>query len=125
MSLYNMMFGINKAAPMVLAVLGLKPDDFPRFRDAMFMEESIVVRTRAGGGNREEYQGDLDGLSQHPLWLKDEDDDFDSTYCDIHFSYPPGLLEELKKEAPDAIETETFRERFDKVLEKLKDGPKS
>ena len=52
MSLYNMLFGVNSAAPVLLATLGLTESDVPRFRDCHLNGEQIVIYTRTGGGNR-------------------------------------------------------------------------
>lgn len=58
MSLYNALFGVNDTAPILLAVLGLKPDAVGRFRDAYIEGEHIVIHTRNGGGNRECWHRD-------------------------------------------------------------------
>jgi hypothetical protein len=36
-------------------------------------------------------------LPKHPLYLRDEDDDFDSTYATIYFRFPEEFAEDLKK----------------------------
>ena len=36
-------------------------------------------------------------LPAHPLYKRDEDDEFDSTYCTIYFDFPKEFSEELKK----------------------------
>jgi hypothetical protein len=51
--MYNMLFGSNKAAPVLLAVLGITADRVPRYRDCFIDGENIVIHTRTGGGNRE------------------------------------------------------------------------
>lgn len=95
MSMYNMIFGRNPAAEALLAMLHLTPSEVGRFRDCYPNEDGskIIVYTRNGGGNREEHQPVLDALSKHPNWIRDYDDDFDSTYASIEFSVP----EEFKK----------------------------
>lgn len=52
MSLYNMLFGVNPASGVILATLGLKPDEVGRFRDCFISDGQIAVYTRNGGGNR-------------------------------------------------------------------------
>lgn len=49
MSFYNMLFGVNSAAPVLLATLGLTLNDVPRFRDCYIDGEHIVIHTRTGG----------------------------------------------------------------------------
>ena len=36
-------------------------------------------------------------LRQHPLYITDRDDDFDSTYATIYFKFPPEFAEDLRK----------------------------
>lgn len=46
MSLYNMMFGSNPAADVILATLGLTKADTGRFRDCFIADGEIAVYTR-------------------------------------------------------------------------------
>lgn len=97
MSLYNMLFGMNKAAPLLLQMAGLKYEEIARFRDCMVEDGLIVVYTRTGGGNRECFADDGDcsqcyhtfneRLASKPNYVKDYDDDFDSTYA--YFVFKP------------------------------------
>ena len=123
MSLYSMMFGKSHNSAFLLASLGLEESDFYRFRDCHLTEEKeIAVYTRGGGGNREcscdwdepsERTIDFGGnwhspscsiimqnkIREHALYLRDEDDDFDSTYSTFYFSIPDGLtLDKLNAE---------------------------
>lgn len=88
MSLYNMLFGKNPDATTILAALNLTEGMIERFRDVWIQEDTnrIVIYTRTGGGNREYYFNET--LTQHPLYLYDEDDDFDSTYAYYYFAMP-------------------------------------
>jgi hypothetical protein len=71
---------------------------FPRFRSARIdlveyysYEEgnlALIVTTRAGGGNREEYQSSIDEISRHQMCFAAEDDPTDQTYCDFYFYIP-------------------------------------
>lgn len=108
MSLYNMLFGSNPAAPALIASLGLTPNDFVRLRDAYISDGKIAVYTRMGGGNYEcwcedEAEGNKcmgcrlrAGPEQHPLYLHGEDDDFDCTYRTLYFSFPEEYKRELE-----------------------------
>ncbi len=63
MSLYNMLFGNHPAATVILATVGLKPEDTGRFRDCWVEKDSrgayrIAVYTRNGGGNRDCWHED-------------------------------------------------------------------
>jgi hypothetical protein len=97
MSMYNMMFGQNPASSAILATLGLTQGDVGRFRDCFIANGEIAVYTRNGGGNREDYQEVFDTLSKHPCYLRDEDDDYDSTYATIYFKFPEEFAEELRR----------------------------
>ena len=119
MSLYNMIFGMNQHADFILATLGLTRGDVGRFRDAYVSEGNIAVYTRNGGGNRYDYQGTLDALAAHPQYIRDEDDDFDCTYCTIYFSFPDQWKDELS-----ALESGTFNpsERWYEKIDGIKNG---
>ena len=138
MSLYNMMFGNSPLAGITLNALNLTPNDVPRFRDAYFEadEDRLVIYTRTGGGNRE-YYGEPDGyygnedyegpfnsdLEAHPNYLRDEDDDFDSTYAYFYFSIPESfapIFETFKSLGAGQDLNPT--EKFAKMIEDLESG---
>lgn len=85
MSLFNQACGYSPMVRLALAMMDKEPNDFPRFRDAYInIEEDdprLVVMTRTGGGNREGYQTENEAIRQLPGFIKDEDDDFDSTFA--------------------------------------------
>jgi hypothetical protein len=119
MSLYNMVFGQNPSSNQLLEVLGLTEGDFGRFRDVYVADGCIVVHTRCGGGNREDYQWVFDAAQEHPWYSHDADNDFDCTYADIHFRVPDdkmatfvGLLN--RGHNPD----EQWKELFDLIGKK-------
>ena len=88
MSLYNSIFGVNPDSNKLLEVLGKTVDDFGRFRDVFIEDNCIVVHTRNGGGNREDYEYVFEEMSNHPWYSHDQDDDFDCTYANIYFTIP-------------------------------------
>lgn len=90
MSLYNMVFGMNPDSDKLLEVLGKTKEDFGRFRNVYMEDGYIVVHTRNGGGNREDYEDVFDEMSSHPWYSHDEDDSFDCTYANIYFKVPEG-----------------------------------
>lgn len=104
MSLYNALFGRNPASALLLAMLDLTPDDVGRFRDC-YLSESIsnskdlliVIYTRNGGGNRDDYETVTEKLQAHPSYVSDADDDFDCTYASYFFNVP----EKFKAEAQE------------------------
>ena len=96
MSLYTLLFGVDDAAPVLLAALGLTRGDVPRFRDCYLDGDHIVIHTRTGGGNRDAYEEGNAALAAHPCYLRDADDDFDSTYADFTFRFPEEYAAELQ-----------------------------
>lgn len=88
MSMYNMIFGMNPDSDKLLALLGKTRADFGRFRDVFMEDGYIVVHTRNGGGNRDDYLDVFDEMSDHPWYSHDADDDFDCTYANIYFKLP-------------------------------------
>jgi hypothetical protein len=91
MSLYNIVHGMSPVANLILAALELEVGDFGRFRDAWFRDDAeggglrILVHTRCGGGNREDYEKVFETMRRHPDYLRDYDEVFDSTYANIEF----------------------------------------
>ncbi len=107
MGLYNLLHGENADADVLLAGLGLTRGQVGRYRDVwVTAADEIAVYTRNGGGNRDcwsdEPSSNSDScdcagcvisyrLPQHPLYLRDEDDDFDSTYATVYFKAPDSV----------------------------------
>src|SRR5262245_47810449 len=98
MGFYNIIFGVNPNAGVLLGALGLTREAVGRFRDAWVTEngQEIAIYTRNGGGNREQYMPDF---SAHPLYLRDADDAFDSTYATILFRVPEAFAEAARSMA--------------------------
>jgi hypothetical protein len=88
MSLYNMVAGYNPSTEQLLNLINLTPGSFGRYRDVYVEGDYIVVHTRCGGGNRDDYEDMFDAVSLHPWYSHDEDCDFDCTYADIYFKIP-------------------------------------
>ena len=86
MSLYNMIFGMNPDSDKLLSLLGATQSEFGRFRNVYMEDGYIVVHTRCGGNNREDYFPSW--VEDHPWYSHDEDGDFDNTYADIYFKVP-------------------------------------
>jgi hypothetical protein len=102
MSMYAMLFGRNPIAPLYLAFLGLSQSDVGRFRDCFVQQTDegdlrIVIYTRNGGGNRDDYAGTTEALRAHPEFVTDFDDDFDCTYASYVFKVPLEFEEAVKK----------------------------
>ena len=116
MSLYNILFGVNNAAPMLLSCLGFKSTDIPRFRDCFIRGNNIVIHTRTGGGNRGYYESeeccrlnypeDFDNvddpsgpwnstMSNNAFYICDDDDEYDCTYANFYFRFPDEYVNDL------------------------------
>ena len=89
MSLYNLINGINPSVYVFLPMLGRHPEEYPRFRDCFLGDDdnSIIIFTRVGGGNRNCGYGE-DELSKDPNFMTTYDDSFDSTYGNYVFRVP-------------------------------------
>lgn len=120
MSLYNLLFGVNRDADELLKMLGLTQDDFGRFRDAYLNESgaNIIVYTRCGGGNRDYYEDVFSKMEKHPEYVTDYDDDYDCTYAYFVFNVP----EKFKKQAElmsDKNKPKSVHEKFQDVIEDI------
>lgn len=86
--LYNVIFGENpNGEALVTLIDSVQSVVVGRYRDAWVEHEGdsllIRVHTRNGGGNRADY--DDPSMQAHPWYVRDEDDDYDSTYADYWF----------------------------------------
>lgn len=129
MSMYNLLHGENSDSDLLLAALGWTKESVSRFRDVWVTKEGeIAVYTRCGGGNRECWEwnslercGECPGcwitleVEKHPLYLRDEDDDFDSTYATIYFKAPDSIPDDYPR-------GESGDERWARTLELLAGG---
>ncbi len=91
MSLYNIVHGMNPMAHVLLAALGTDANSVPRFRDCWWDGTYIAVHTRTGGGNRDGYECENDGLTLLAGYHHDEDDSFDCTYATFYFTPSPDV----------------------------------
>lgn len=127
MSLYNMLFGVNGAAPVLLKIIGVDPKSIPRFRDCFMSDGHIVIYTRTGGGNRDYYDGpnsdNEEGpwnstMRESPYYQYDEDDDFDPTYANFYFSFPEEYKSDLEALC-NGVQDYTPSERWKMLLDSL------
>jgi hypothetical protein len=119
MNMYNMVFGENMAkSELLFSLLNKTAGDFGRYRDIYVTEDHIVVHTRNGGGNREDYEDVFEEMAEHPLYAYDEDDDFDRTYANIYFNHPEEYSELLKEMA---LETVTPSEKWQLLFNSMKE----
>ena len=117
MSMYNMLFGRNPHAKLLLSMLNLSESDCGRYRDAFISDKQIAIYTRNGGGNRKDYEDVTKKLQSHPLYVSDADDDFDSTYATYYFQVP-GKYKEIVSAMPTSAGGD---ERWISKLAELKD----
>ena len=120
MSLYNQLFGENKDAGALLAMIGLSRTDFQRYRDAWLNKDGniITVFTRLGGDNRKTYQHVISSLRNNKWFKIDFDDDFDNTYAYFQFNIPNEYKEVCKEMSPEE-ERPSFEEMFKKELNEM------
>lgn len=125
MSLYNMLFGTNAAAPVLLAMLGIDSGAVPRFRDCFLSEDrkQIIIHTRTGGGNREGYEDGNASLQGLPGYLRDEDDDFDSTYANFYYEVPAKFAHLIEK-LPEGVDpAKRWQDTFEHLKTASPDDP--
>lgn len=131
MSMYHLVFGGDGArdrGAVLLGLLGFETlGDVGRYRDAWVERDPngkpiIAIYTRNGGGNRQctaealELDEQCDGtctgcvathkLPAHPLYVRDQDDSFDSTYATFYFFPPDEWVEPLTQVASDPVDTD-------------------
>jgi len=141
---YNMLFGVNPNAPIILAALDLDLEKIGRFRDVWVEEDRIAIYTRLGAGNAKCWCDPEDVknsphpldpehasycfvpnvkyLKKHPLYIGDEEDEFDSTYRTFYFKIPEKYKEILLqlKEKP-RVNWEVIKEIGNMSMEELKE----
>jgi len=116
--LYNNLFRVDSEYRKLLCIIKINEDEIPRFRDCYYLKRSaedggdcIVIHTRTGGGNRDDYEDENEGLTRSKYYQKDEDDDFDCTYADFYYSIPDEYVVDLKEIYSD-IDTITPAEKW-------------
>lgn len=134
MSLYNALFGQNKAAELLMAMIGLTKEDAGRFRDCYLMRVAdtkdagglrIVVYTRTGGGNREDYAESNDAMAANKNYVEDHDAEHDSTYAEFVFTVPEKFHPAVMRlEEMGAAEVSSPAEKFEAMMNGLKAGNK-
>lgn len=95
--MYNMISGYNRACVYFMPMLGILRTEYPRFRDCYLSDDKIVIFTRTGGGNRDDYEEQNNTLAAHPNYIRDYDADFDSTYANFEFSVPDKWRDDYDK----------------------------
>jgi hypothetical protein len=126
MGLYDVVLGDGqqgKRGRVLLGVLGNPPA--ARFRDAWVETGEdpavpvIAIYTRIGGGNRQDYAAEIEQLRAHPAYLRDADDEFDSTYATWYFKAPPVVRAAL---ARIAVEPVDMSQRWREAIERTRRG---
>lgn len=90
MSMYHLMNGVNQVWTFfLLPILWKNPEEYPRFRDCIpHPNYSIEIYTRVWWWNRESYEAEIGELQQQEWYVKDYDDEQDSTYASFIFNIP-------------------------------------
>ena len=87
----------NVDSKQILEAIGIKEEDIPRLRGVGIDDGKIIIHTRTGGGNRDDYEKENNALAKNKYYLSDEDDSFDCTYANFWYKIPEKLTEELLK----------------------------
>lgn len=122
--MFNALFGNNIDSVELLHMINLTPEDVGRYRDCYLSKDGqrIIVYTRNGGGNREEYGYVFENLSTHPNYITDYDDNFDCTYASIEFSIPEQYKDRVA-ELFKTADTTTGSEKFQNLFKAMEDNP--
>lgn len=130
MSFYNMVKGVNPAAFMFLPMLGKHPTEYPRFRDCFIgddkrpeYEDHIIIYTRTGGGNRQDYIEENNEMRSMSGFVHDYDDDFDETYASWVFQIPERWKSDYDAFVSGRINdvSQEYRDEMVRVYPKLKE----
>lgn len=125
---YNIINGVSPAAFFIVPMLGMHPDEYPRFRDCFVNDEEhpeydrhIHIYTRVGGNNRGCGYGE-EKLMDHPNFVGTFDDSFDSTYGTYVFSVPEKWKEDFEKIMSGAILeiSKEYKAELYRIFPKLK-----
>lgn len=121
MSLYSQLFDENKQADIILKFANLTRHMFPRYRDVFLCDEgvNVIVYTRIGGPNREDYKQEIIDIRKHKQFINDYDDDFDNTYAYFKFKVLPEYLDTSKSIFNG--EPLNINELFEKHIENAQD----
>jgi DNA-directed RNA polymerase subunit F len=131
--MYNIINGVNQAALFILPMLDKHPDKYLRFRDCFLFDEDhpeydnyIHVYTRSGGGNREEFEEEIEEIRKHPNYITDYDDNFDCTYASFIFSVPDEYKNDYEKIINNKITeiSEKYKKKIVEIYPKLEDDLK-
>lgn len=124
MSLYGLLFGSNNNADALLKFINCDEDDFGRFRDVYVKNNHIIVHTRCGGGNREDYEHVFKAMENHPWYSHDRDCNYDCTYANIYFKIPDSELDNfnalLKTFEPQEKIEEDPEKKWNNLFEAMK-----
>lgn len=130
--MYNMVFGTPNSGKVRTMLLVLDDLDVGRFRD-LFIETTdvpgqyvLAVYTRNGGGNRPDYERQIEAMRAHPLYLSDADDNFDETYATFRFRFDPIATWDAAVEQGRMSDGEgniEARERFVELMELVATPP--
>ena len=141
MSMYNMINGNNPAVTILLPMLGKHYNEYPRFRDCWVNarewkladngmpyvgdkedyngEAKLYVYTRVGGGNRDDYEDEIEELRSMPTYIEDYDDAFDSTYATFVFGVPDEWKDDFYKLLEGEQPSEAYVRHVASVLPEL------
>ena len=118
MSLYNLLNGVNQSTFYILPMLGMHPENIPRFRDCFVEDRTIIVLTRVGGNNRNCGYGE-EKLYEHPNFIKTYDSEEDSTYGFYVFSIPEEWEDDFDKLLRGERPSEKYIDQMCNVYPKL------
>lgn len=100
MSLYNLIHGTPSDGKFTIltTIAGLKGISIPRFRDIYLNDNNqVIILTRTGGGNRQDYEEENDALTRFDTYVEDYDCDWDCTYAEFVYKIKDEYIDEIQK----------------------------
>ncbi len=125
--MYEMTCQINPDAGRILDLIGIDPVfllEEARLRDVYLSKDKtkVILFTRIGGGNREFYTPAIKKLRNFKGYIKDYDDEFDSTYASFEYQIPSNKLPYVVAFLASS-DTTTGSEKIQKSLKDLEKNP--
>ena len=101
MSLYHLLHGkpSDELFEKLILWSDLKNIEIPRFRDISVSDKEpvVIILTRTGGGNREEYEADNVAMTVFDTFIEEYDCSWDRTYAEFRYNIKKEYIDEWKK----------------------------
>lgn len=125
--MYEMVCTINQDAGKILDLIGIDPEfllEEARLRDVYLSKDrtAVVIFTRIGGGNRQYYSDAIEKLRKYKGYIRDYDDEIDSTYASFEYRIPANKLP-IVVAFLSSSDTTTGGEKLANGIKELEENP--